>query len=345
MDRAYMSDIATRSPDTEPAPRTHVELDHWFFKKVEGIRFQNHQTTGQAGVTITMAKNEAFLTLASLRKEFQIEPGTLDGQMLNLVSDGLKYVKGLLIGDELPKEILTGEASWKLTPTHLAIAHQRVAMRLITLVSTDEPTTTDPAELLALADDPGVKKKINESFEVAAVELGMKPEQKQEVIGFVNTLAGELGYIEFLREKFLRIDSMRERIQKVRTLHSRTVSIRESSDQVARLIERAKAEYQAYFDEIDDRTSAVVPLLRNIDESIEYIRKKRDDLHIRFLAWDDILKEWEPNLIEYSMMVGELLRKTHQFLAPRFMSFTDWTAIAREEQKRRSRLRVQPMAW
>jgi len=27
------------------------------------------------------------------------------------------------------------------------------------------------------------------------------------------------------------------------------------------------------------------------------------------------------------------------------MSFTDWTAIAREEQKRRAKLKVQPMAW
>ena len=100
-----------------------------------------------------------------------------------------------------------------------------------------------------------------------------------------------------------------------------------------------------FFDDIDDRTSAVVPLLRNIDESIEYIRKMRDDLHVRFLVWDDLLKAWEPNLVEYSMQVGELLRKTHQFLAPRFMSFTDWTAIAREEQKKRARLRIQPMAW
>ncbi len=340
-----MSDLVVSSPDTEPARRTHVELDHWFFKKVEGIRFQLHQVTGQPGVMITMAKNEAFLTLSSLKKEFQIDSGTLDGQMLGMVSDGLKYVKGLLIGDELPKEIMTGEASWKLTPKHLAVAHQRVAMRLITLVSTDEPTTTDPAELLALADDPEVKKKINESFEVAAIELGMRREQKEEVIEFVNTLAHELGYIEFLREKFLKIDSMRERIQKVRVLHSRTVSIRESSDQVARLMERAVKEYQVMFDEIDERTSAVVPLLREIDDSIEYIRKKRDDLHVRFMAWDDLLAQWEPRLVEYSFKVSELLRDTHQFLAPRFMTFTDWTAIAREEQKKRSRLRIQPMAW
>ena len=106
-----MSDLAAPQPNGTPERRTHVELDHWFFHKVEGIRFQLHQTTSQPGVTINMAKNEAFLTLASLKKEFNIDPVSRDGLMMNQIADGLKFVKGLLIGDELPKEILTGEAS------------------------------------------------------------------------------------------------------------------------------------------------------------------------------------------------------------------------------------------
>ena len=340
-----MSDPADSRPETDPAARTTVELDHWFFKKVEGVRFQLHESTGQPGVTITMARNEAFLTLSSVRKEFNIEAGSADGHMLGRIADGLKYVKGLLIGDELPSEILTGEASWKVTPTHLAIAHQRVGMRLITLVSTDEPTTTDPKELLALADDPAIKRKINEAFEVAAVELGMKPEQKQEVIGFVNVLAGEMGYVEAMREKFLDIDKVREKIQAVRRAHSRNAGLRETADQVARLIERAKAEYQAMFDDIDNRTGDVVPMLREIDDSIRYIRKVRDDLYVRFMAWDKLLTAWKESHVEYSVKLGELLRDTHRFLAPRFMTFTDWTQMAREEQKKRARLRLQPMAW
>ena len=340
-----MSDLADSQTQTEPEDRSTVELEHWFFKKVEGVRFQLHESTGQPGVAITMAKNEAFLTLTAVRKEFKIDNTCPDGQMLSKIADGLKYVKGLLIGDELPSEILTGEASWDVTPVHLAIAHQRVGMRLITLVSTDEPTTTDPKELLALADDPAIKRKINEAFEVAAVELGMRADQKQEVIGFVDVLVGELGFIEALREKFLDIDKVREKIQKVRVMHSRNAGIRETADQVARLIERAKGEYQAMFDDIDARTSSVVPLLREIDESISYIRKVRDDLYVRFMAWDAILKAWKDGHVEYSVKLGELLRDTHRFLAPRFMSFTDWTAMARAEQKKRSKLKVQPMAW
>jgi hypothetical protein len=173
----------------------------------------------------------------------------------------------------------------------------------------------------------------------------MRADQKQEVIGFVNVLAGELGYIESLREKFQDIDKVREKIQKVRVMHSRNAGIRETADQVARLIERAKGEYQVIFDDIDARTSQVVPMLREIDDSIAYIRKVRDDLYVRFMAWDAILKSWKDGHVEYSVKLGELLRDTHRFLAPRFMTFTDWTAMARVEQKKRAGLRVQPMAW
>jgi hypothetical protein len=138
---------------------------------------------------------------------------------------------------------------------------------------------------------------------------------------------------------------MREKIQTVRRMHSRNVTIRDTTDQVARLIERAKNEYQVMFDDIDGRTSEVVPLLREIDDSIVYIRKVRDDLHVRFLAWDEILAAWKESHVEYSVKLNELLQKTHQFLAPRFMTYTDWTEMARQEQKRRAKLKVQPMAW
>ena len=336
---------AQPSVPAEQVQRTVVELDHWLFKKLEGIRFHLNQGTHQPGMSITMAKNEAFLTIVSVRKEFGITTDSPDGQMLSKISDGLKYVKGLLIGDPLPKEVLTGEASWALTPRHVAIAQSRVALKLVMLVSTDQPTTNDPAELLALADDPEVKRKVNESFSVAAVELGMQPEQKQEVIEYVNTLAGELGYLEALRDKFGEIVKMRDKIQTVRKICSAKPTLRETADQVARLMERAKNEYQAMFDDVDARTSEVLPMLRTLDETIELIRRLRDDLYVRFHVWDDLLKRWSEGHVEYSMRIADLLRDTHQFLAPRFMTFTDWTAMAREEQKKRSRLKVQPMTW
>jgi len=340
-----MSEAEAQSTELADLERTSVELDHWLFKKLEGVRFHLHQSNHQPGMSINMAKSEAFLTINAVRKEFSIPNDSADGRMLTRIADALKYVKGLLIGDPLPKEILTGEASWNITPRHIAIAHQRVALKLVMLVSTDQPTTSDPAELLKLADDPEVKKKVNESFSVAAVELGMQPEQKEEVIEYVNTLAQELGYLEALRDKFVTIQTMRERIQAVRKVCSSKPTLRESADQVARLMERAHGEYTVMFDDIDKRTAEVMPMLRSLDDTIETIRKIRDDLYIRFRVWDELLARWSEGHVEYSMKIGQLLADTHQFLAPRFMTFTDWTAQAREEQKRRTKLRIQPMTW
>lgn len=340
-----MSTSDLQTSELEQVQRTVVELDHWLFKKLEGVRFHLHLGTQQPGIAVTMAKNEAFLALSSVRKEFQIENDSPDGQMLNQIANALKYVKGLLIGDTLPKEVLTGEASWSITPTQHLIAHTRIAVKLIGLVSTDEPTTSNPAELLALADDPEIKRKINESFSVAAVELGMLPEQKQEVIDYVDKLAFEMGHIEALRDNFADIVKMREKVQVVRKIYSGKSTMRETSDQVARLMERGVKEYAAMFENVDKLTAEVLPLLRTLDDTVEMIRKIRDDLYVRFRVWDDLLKSWSESHVEYSMKIGDLLHDTHRFLAPRFMSFTDWTAQAREEQKRRAKLRVQPMTW
>src|SRR5579859_7561181 len=171
--------------EQDPLTRTMVELDHYLFRKMEGVRFHLHPASHTPGMSVTMAKNEAFLTLNSVCKEFRIEKSSDDGIMLMRIGDALKYVKGLMIGDHLPKEVLTGEASWNITPKQILIAHQRIALKLVTMVNTDEPTTDDPEILIKMADDPEIKRKINEAFEVAAVELGMKREQKQEVIDYV----------------------------------------------------------------------------------------------------------------------------------------------------------------
>jgi len=322
-----------------------VELEHWLFRKVDTIRFHLHPGSGQAGVSIMMTKNEGFLTLQALRKEFSIDVESADGQMLNQIADALKYVKGLMIGDKLPQEILTGEASWKLSPKHMQVAHQRITLQLMKLVSLDEPTTSDPAELLKLADDPEIKRKINESFEVAAVELGMQREQKQEVIGFVDILAAELGYIEPLREKFQILIKMRSKVQLVRKMNAANMNLRETSDQVARLTERAIGEFGGIFADIDARTAEILPMLGSIDESIAMIRKTRDNLHVRFMAMQELLDGWNKDQVEYSTKVSQLLQDTYQFLAPRFMSFVDWTSKSREESKIRSKVKPKPMAW
>jgi len=325
--------------------RQTIALEHWFFNKMEGLRFQVDELSGQPRVIVPYQKTEASLPFASIAKEFGIAPESPDALMLARIATGLKYVKGLFPGDPLPKEILTGEASWSLSPKHILIAHQRVAMRLVSLMSADEPTVTDPVELLKMVDDPAIKKKINAAFGVAAEKLGLPPEQKEEVIGFVNKLANEIAYIEALREIYNEIIDMREKIQLARKKYSREPLVRETADQVARLIEKATKEYGAVFEGIDGHTADIMEMLRNLAEEINYIRRLRDDLHIRLLAWDDLLTRWEEITVECSMKVTELIRATHRFLAPRFMTVVDWLDVARQERMKSNRGPIKAMAW
>ncbi len=218
-------------------------------------------------------------------------------------------------------------------------------MRLVNLMSADEPTVTDPAELLQLVDDPSIKKKINDAFAMAAEMLGLPLERKEEVIAFVNNLANEMAYIEALRDRFDKITAMRDKIQLARKTYSREPLIRETVDQVARLVEKAITQYSAIFEEIDAHTNEVMTMLRNLASEIGYIRQHRDDLHIRLLVWDDLLTEWSETRVLCSLKVTELIRATHRFLAPRFMTVVDWLDMAREEQMKSMRRSGKGMSW
>ncbi len=322
--------------------REIVQFEHWFFRKVGGLRFQADEFTGQPKVIVPFMRTEACLSFPAVMKEFDIGAETADGQMLARVAAGLRYVKGLYPGDPLPAEIITGEASWTVEPHHIRIARQRVAMGLIRLVSGDTPAVNDRVELLRLADDPVVRKKVNAAFAIAAERLGMAADRKEEVIGFVDRLVHELAYIEALHERLDDIDRMRQKIQLTRRKYSREPLLREVVDQVARLVERATRQYSAVFDEIAAHTCEIMTMLRNLAEEIRSIRAYRDDLRVRFLAWDDLLEKWMEIRVECSLRVTELIQATHRFLAPRFMTAVDWLELARRE---RGTVTLKAVAW
>src|ERR1700760_231547 len=110
--------------DQDTTPR--IRFDHWFFHKMEDIHFQLTGADKEPTLIAKYSKNDVVLAFKGIMKEFNIEASTADGAMLEQVAKGLKYVKGLRIGDPLPKEILTREASWELAKRHREIAYQRV---------------------------------------------------------------------------------------------------------------------------------------------------------------------------------------------------------------------------
>lgn len=324
-----MSDEALQSDavDNDTIPR--VLFDHAFFSKLEDAYFHKSEQGGEVVLTIRFAKNHVSLPFKGIKREFKIADDSADAQMLEQVTKALKYVKGLRIGDPLPKEILTREASWELSERHLKIAYQRVSVQLVNWITGDQQVITDPEELLQLADDPQIKKTVNRAFGEAAEKLGLGRDHKEEVITHVETLAHELAYIEALRDRFRHVEKMEDKIQDLRRLYGRERSVLEVADQVARLGLRAVDEFKAAFLEVDAQTGEILSVLRNLESQIAYIRDKRDDIHAKLMAWDELLGEWDKVEIKMSPDKPELLRRTYQFLAPRFMAVKDWVLMSK----------------
>ncbi len=121
---------------------------------MEDIVFHQAELGGEAMMTVKYAKNDVAMTFQGVMREFNIAPDGADGAMLDLVAKSLRYVKGLRIGDFIPKEVLTREASWDLSERHLMIAYQRVSLQLVNWMTGGQSVITDPDELLQLAEDP-----------------------------------------------------------------------------------------------------------------------------------------------------------------------------------------------
>ncbi len=305
-----------------------VRFQHKFFTSFEQIQFRTTEAN-EAVAVLTMAGNEAVLGFDGIRREFGLTPDTDDGKMLDVVEKGLKFVRGLKPGDPIPKEILSGEASWTPSDRHLRIAHQRLTLQLVTWLTGDEHAFTSPEELLQVANDPQVKKNVTLAFSEAAEALGIGRDRREEVVQYIEQLAKEFAYIEALRDVFNEIKKIDEKIQGLRRVYSSDRGMIETTDHVGRLSQRSISIYSAYFYDIDAQTGEILSVLRNLDGQIEYIRKTRDELYCRMFPWDEFIKIWKTIYVVKSDENVMRLRDIYQFLAPRFMQVNEWVLVTK----------------
>lgn len=307
----------------------HVVFHHPFFTKLENVHFRLSGPENEPVMVVHFNENEVLLPFGGIKRELQLADDDPDAKMLDLLARSLKYVKGLQMGDPVPREVLTREASWTLSERHVTIAYQRIGLQLANWMAGGGDVVSDPEQLLQLAEDPKIKKLINEAFGQAAESLGLGRDHKEEVIHHVKTLAHELAYIEALRDRFRHILMMEDKVIQFRHLFGRERSVWEIADQLARLMAKAISDFRNQFEEIDAQTGEIIAVLKNLDNQIAYIRDRRDDLHIRLMAWDDILQEWDRVTVKLGPDKPDLLRRAYKFLAPRYMMVSEWVLMTK----------------
>jgi hypothetical protein len=319
---------------TPPAPPSaRCLLQHRAFSLFSSPVFRRAEADGMPAMVVSLGEREVAMPLRALQKELGIDDGSDDGRMLGLIAESLDYVTQLTPGDELPAEVLSGEASWQPEPEHMRLASMRVQAGLVAWLDSGAGSMAlgtvragDGQHLTHLMETPALRQRVQMAFQQAARALGL--DSPEAVVPLVEDLARELAFIEALRDRLLRrVEALPPRLESTALAWRGDSASLETMTQVRRLAERALGQIRGRFHELDAQTGEVLPALRNLESHRTFIRCTRDWLHRSRRAWDPILDAWDAPAAMQEEKLPRLLTRTYQFLAPRFMIVTEWLAI------------------
>lgn len=306
---------------------THFIFEHKVFR-IEGCYFAADRSDDKPKFLMPLGDEMAAIALGGLRLEFGIAEDSSDGKLLDVVTKSLKYVREIRPNDSIPQELLDGSASWSVEERHRAAARDRIRIQLATFFTGKEEQVIQSDQIAQLAEDPEIKRKVKEAFSLIAEKLGLPPEQKQEVITKIEQLGHELSFIEGLRERFTKITDIPPKLERLCKFYSSQTTIRHELDRVRSLLRAAIIDIETVFDILDAQTCEILVVLRRIDVHVQHIRDARDDLHRRFMDWDEIIEPWqsEPGT-ERSDEVEKLIIHTYRQLAQKFPQTQQWDLV------------------
>ena len=307
-----------------PAPE-RCDLQHPMFTALGRVRFRSG-SDGAPMMLVRLGEREAQMPLASLRRHYAIGDDTADGRMLDLIGSALHYVACLRLGDRLPAEVRTGEASWRPSPAHDRLAVTRLTLNLLAWLSPQAgwaAMARDEAMLARLADEPAVKAELEAAAARAATKLGLP--DGATVQRWMGELSHEFGYIEALRSQLLRrVAALCQRLAQLRDDRRRLDVPLDTLSQAHRLTELACGSLRERFDAVDARARDIRGLLDDVPGQRCAVRSQRDGLHRERRAWDPVLARWDGLGEASGAELSAILAATYRFLAPRFAPTQPW---------------------
>jgi hypothetical protein len=310
-------------PAAAPGVSTHFLFQHKVFS-VAGSYFAMAQDTHAPTFFVPLGDIQGVLTLAQLMSGFDIKPDSSDAALLKIIEKGLAFVRRIAPGDSIPRELLDGSASWSVEDRHRMIAESRIAVQLANWVGGAKVDLRDLAELLKIGGDPETRAKVQEAVSKVADRLGLGDSRRQEVLDKIDRLGRELSYIEALRDRFASIKMIAMKLAQLQSLYGPERGISEEAGRIIILMRKPAGEYDSIFTHIDSETSDILSVLLKFTAQVKYIRDKRDELHRKFLMWDDLIRRWQDLTVEIGTPAETLLRDTYRFMARHFPQSTDW---------------------
>ncbi len=307
----------------DEGPSTHFNFEHKIFS-VPDAYFSRPSPRDPAVLNVPLGGYWGRIPLSTVCQQFEIDPNGKDAQLLQTVELGLNHMREIRPGDNIPREILDGSASWSIEPRHLETAKARLTLQMVAWMTGEEVVVLDLSMLEQVAADPETKRKAQEAFGEAAEQLGIGRENKERVVGMVDKLAREISYIEALREYFYHVNRISKNIDRLVSLYAAEREVVESLNRCRNLIRDPVRNYNNEFDQIDAQSGEVIGALKNLDRQITFIRESRDRLHSASMLWSEMVESWKDIMLEKGAPVESMIKQTYVFLAQNFMIERSW---------------------
>jgi plasmid stabilization system protein ParE len=324
-DPAVKPEVPNELPPPKKADKSKTfTFDHAVFQ-VKGAYFGFGKDGDSVCLHVPLGDIMAALPMDAVKIQFQIPKDSEDAALLDIVEKSMKFVRRIEPGDSIPAEILDGSASWRVEPHHIARANARISMQIISWMSGKPIEIGDSHELEGLAANPETKKKVQEAFELLAERLGLGRANKHQIVEMIEQLARETSYIEALRERFSKIQKIANGFHLLFGLYKRERGVQDEIGRCRILVKKPVEDIIGIFLQVDANTGEVFNALKRLRETVSYIRNKRDELHLRFMLWDDIIAAWDNVPLERDGRIDKLVRITYRFVARHFPQGSEWS--------------------
>jgi len=150
-------------------------------------------------------------------------------------------------------------------------------------------------------------------------------------------MAGELSYIEALRDKFHEILNIRKTVQRLEQAYKHEHSVLATITSLTRLLRIVIDDFNDSFEQLDAQTGEILSALTNIAQVSRFIRQNRDDLHRRLWAWEAIIEDWRDVAPHRSTKAERLLDELYHFLAQRYLPRDEWELYSKAMDKTKKR--------
>ena len=303
---------------------THFDFKHRLFQG-RGTHFAISPATEEPVLILHMGDLNVTLTIPTIAAEFNLGPETNDGRLLRIVSKSLRFVKIIRPGDSIPREILDGTSSWTVEPHHQTVALARLSFYLINRAEANTFEANEFQILSKMGSDEATKNKVSDALVEIARGAGKGRETKEAIFELLEQVARELAYIEALRERFNKVKMIEKKIAEAGKIYRRERAVSDDVSRIQALIKGPISEFPSIFKMVFTQMMDVRMVLRSVPAQVQFIRTMRDELHVRFMKWEEMIQLWEMIAAERSEAIERALRLTYRFMARHFPQRSEWS--------------------